>query len=454
MVVGDDRRRPFAREVAERPAAQVPLVEIVERLVGVACRRRRARALVDLIAGEEQQVGILLLEAPGEVGVREPQRLARELVAGSPEPVPHLVHAGQRREAQLAAAGLGANHARVLGIRVAQPILSALRRVPLGNPEHRGVVRRCELLPTDFGPGAAALHLEPHLTAGLADTRHHHRRHLQHAARHGMERGDDRPQGLLGARAQHAPAELPVREPEPARVAPGRAAMTDEREVAEHVVVRNPFEHDLSEHFARRGHRFRRDLRERPPGGDAQVEQHIVEHRRTAGEFGAGFAPRFGRQVLPHEQDASTVDANQAAASRARRRLHQGGRARVEIARPRADEHGGERITRQRLVSGAADPDPRLQVAPQVLGAPGQKMQGPHRQLGSHAFGAAVHDLPVLQPVGPVVRTEPDGIRLTRPPGREPALRRGVSGDGKTGDDNGEALHARIERRFTAARNV
>ena len=75
VVVGDHDARRRPREVAVGPAPQVPLVEVVELEVR-AVGGRRAAALVDLVAGEEEQVGLSLGCERRQVGVREPHPVA------------------------------------------------------------------------------------------------------------------------------------------------------------------------------------------------------------------------------------------------------------------------------------------------------------------------------------------------------------------------------------------
>ena len=76
MVVGNGDGWPVAGQIAIGPTPEIPFIKVIEqRFVGRLPDDTRWIAFVDLIAGKEQQIGIM----PGQVGqhvaVREPDGL-------------------------------------------------------------------------------------------------------------------------------------------------------------------------------------------------------------------------------------------------------------------------------------------------------------------------------------------------------------------------------------------
>ena len=74
MVVGNGNGGDVLRQVAERPAPEVPLVEIVEPWM-FAVGPRGACALVDVVPAEEKEIGFVGRDMFGKVCVGKPEAL-------------------------------------------------------------------------------------------------------------------------------------------------------------------------------------------------------------------------------------------------------------------------------------------------------------------------------------------------------------------------------------------
>ena len=229
MVVGQADAGRVAGQVAEGPAPQIPLVQIIEhRLVQRRADRGRGAALVDLVAGEEVEVGIVLRQVGDHVGVREP----RPLGPGEGPPA-----AGGAAELLAAAQGGQDDRVRldrvmldragpVLGLvavaeGVGQPEGHVAGRVPALDPE-----RRREAGDDDLGLGDrlpvppcstwSATVLPSPRPIGMSL-----RGELEDPLAVGVLRAEDRPEGAAGVGLDLVAGDGPVSEPEAAGIRAG-----------------------------------------------------------------------------------------------------------------------------------------------------------------------------------------------------------------------------------------
>ena len=214
VVVGDAQRRPVAHRLAERPAELVVLAQVVQdrRPGRVADQPIAAMVLVELVAGEEDQVGIERQNVLRDRRVRErvvvlagegtePERPARGIHPDRPEPlrrrlaavrVPFAVHEPERRR---------------------------LPFVPPRQPERRRPRVRVELGEAAGSPFAVVLREQLDAPVVAPSQRRHERRHLDHepfvapGVAHRVHRPQDGPEAALLFHGEGIPVRRPLAEP-------------------------------------------------------------------------------------------------------------------------------------------------------------------------------------------------------------------------------------------------
>jgi hypothetical protein len=223
VVVRDRDAWPVARERSERTAPAIPLVQVVEQgAVGWRADDGREVALVDLITGEVEQVGIVMCDGVDEVGVWEPETVVIPAQATGE----HLV-AGERRDhGMIRVGGCAADRALVRAVddlvggdldRLDDAEGDRVGSVPPVDPERRGSGIGVTGRGGDGHPGLVVR--APHLQCRLARVGwaewEHLRRQGQRLVAEGVQRGDGRAFHSIGVSDDGVAVECPTLEPVP-----------------------------------------------------------------------------------------------------------------------------------------------------------------------------------------------------------------------------------------------
>ena len=367
VVVGDGDARHVPRRLPPRPAPQIPLVEVVELGIVPLLGARRALPLVHLVAGEEEEVGVVAPHVAHQLGVREPDRAFVPRIPRAPETVAVVVVAGEGGEHDLARVdGVLAHPSRPLVLPVAggvmQPIAHVAVRRPVVDAKQRGVTGHDHLRAPHLPPLGAEARLQHHLVSVILSDRHQLRGHLHHPARQRVLRGEDRADLPFLVDVEPRAVDLPAVEPEAHRLfrrrLPARG-VREQRDVAHERVRRD----SLASHRApllaalriERAQHDRGGLRRPRLDRDAQLD--VVEGEPLFPEHDPRVLLRLDRVITNH-QPSPPVDSRQPPAVGPRRRLHQTRAAVIEIARPRSEQDAGDRG------SGDRSRLPRLESQP------------------------------------------------------------------------------------------
>ena len=220
MVVRNAERRPVAHRLPERPAELVVLAQVVEdrRSGRLADQAVAAVVLVELVPGEEEQVGIPRQDVIGDRGVgKRVVVLARE--PRQPQRPPGRVRADRAPPIVR----------RLAAVRVLFPVDEPERRglslVPVGETERRRPGVRVEFGETVGPPFPVALcqQLDPPVV--VRAQRRQQRRHLDHeplvgaGVAHRVHRPENRPEPVALVYLEGVSVCCPLAEPVPRALA-------------------------------------------------------------------------------------------------------------------------------------------------------------------------------------------------------------------------------------------
>ena len=240
VVIGNRDAWYVPGQVAERPAPQVPLVEVVQLNAGVV-GPGRAGTLVDLVAAEKQQVRLVMGHVPDNIVVGEPDtlRLPREVTGFNPSF--QVVVAGKGRHDDLHLFHRVVPYCPGPGVPpilvvpqpqvIHYPVGSVPGAVPAVHAEGRSIARHNDLGERRRLPRPAPHDLQRHGGVIVITDGHHLGGQLEGVLVQSILGAQNRTADVIVIRSHFAAGDPPVAKPEPPRIAV-RARVRYQRQVA------------------------------------------------------------------------------------------------------------------------------------------------------------------------------------------------------------------------------